>query len=34
MLASEKGHTDIVNILLAVPDIHDINMEDNVRKPN
>jgi len=31
MIASVNGHTDIVKILLAVPDIiHDINMEDNM----
>jgi len=31
MLACEYGHTDIVKLLLAVPDI-DINMKDEVRK--
>ena len=31
MLASENGHTDAVNIFLAIPDI-DINIQDNVRK--
>jgi len=29
MLASEKGHTDIVKILLAVPGI-DVNVKDNI----
>ena len=32
MIASGKGHTNIVNILLTVPGIHDINMKDEVRK--
>ena len=31
MFASEKGHTDIVKALLAVPDI-DVNMKDKVYK--
>ena len=31
MLASERGHTDVVKVLLEVPDI-DVNAEDEVRK--
>ena len=32
MHASTKGHISIVKELLAVPDIHDINIKDKVRK--
>ena len=32
MITSGNGHTDIVNVLLSLSYIHDINMEDNVKK--
>ena len=31
MLASGNGHTEIVEVLLALPDI-DVNIQDKVRK--
>lgn len=31
MYASENDHTDIVNILLTVPGIHDIDMKNKVK---
>jgi len=33
MYACERGHIDIVKTLLTMPNIHDINMKDEVNKP-